>query len=82
MKTIYKKKKVPFRFKHETLIGVVAKSMEVFMAIIGLIFILSVCCIDSNTWIPMIVCVASALLMVVCAWLHDFWVLNFMDGEN
>lgn len=80
MKRIYKRKKVPFKFKHKSLILAVEKAFKVVAAIMFLICLCSICMVDSATYIPLAVCGASALLMFTCAYLHDAWVLKFM-GE-
>ena len=81
MKRNYKRKSVPFRFKHKALIKAVEKAFQVIVAAMFLICLCSICMVDSATCIPLIVCVASALLMFASAWLHDVWVLKFV-GEN
>lgn len=80
MKRIYKRKSVPFSFKHKTLILAVEKAFKILMAVMGIICLFSVLAVDSATYIPLAVCVASGMLMFACAYLHDAWVMKFM-GE-
>lgn len=81
----YIKKPVPLQYKYKKFIAIVEKCrymIKGFAAILGFIWLLSVCALDSESWIPAIVCCASGLCLVAYCWLHDFWVFNFRDGEN